>query len=90
LRIAPWLPATFAAIRMFGLRAVTPAPGGGEGVELPFEPLPAGLHSRVPDLDLGADERFCDEECGMLGRGRKVTHDPGHVRKQESETVEWA
>ncbi|WP_405565006.1 hypothetical protein [Streptomyces sp. NBC_01180] len=48
---------------------------------LPFEFLSTGRHPRIPDLDLGADERLGDEEFGMAGRLRKVTHDPRACQK---------
>jgi hypothetical protein len=50
-----------------------PALGGGQRVDLPFELLPDRRHRCVPDLDLGADEQFGDEEFGMAGRLREVS-----------------
>lgn len=56
-----------------------PASGGGECVELPLQLLSAGRDPGVPDLDLGADERFGDEEArlGRYGGG----HGPGFCQK---------
>jgi hypothetical protein len=65
------------------VREDPPAPGGGERVELPLQLLPAGRDSRVPDLDLGADEGFGDEEA-RLGRFESG-HDHGSCQK----TVGW-
>jgi hypothetical protein len=63
------------------VREDLPASGGGEGVDLPVELLSAAGHPRVPDLDLGADKRFGNEEFGVAGRLRSVTHDPGSCQK---------
>lgn len=65
------------------VREDLPAPGGGKRVKLPLQLLPAGRDSRVPDLDLGADEWFGDEEA-RLGRFESG-HDPGSCQK----TVVW-
>ncbi|MFI1358515.1 hypothetical protein ACH4TV_33855 [Streptomyces sp. NPDC020898] len=48
------------------VREDLPAPGGGERVELPLQLLSAGRDSRVPDLDLGADKWFGDEEARLV------------------------
>jgi hypothetical protein len=63
------------------VREDLPAPGGREGVDLPVELLPAAGHPCVPAFDLGAHQRLGDEEFGVAGRLRSVTHYPGSCQK---------
>ncbi len=72
-----------AQVGLAGLlvREDLPASGGGEGVDLLFELLAASRHTGVPDLDLGAYERFGDEEFGMAGWLREVTRGLGSCQK---------
>lgn len=53
-----------------------PAPGDGEGVDLPFELLAASRHPGVPDLDLNTDERLGDEEFGVAGYDASASPGP--------------
>lgn len=62
------------------IREDLPASGGGEGVDLPFELLPAGGDPGVSDLDFGADERLGDEEVRSVGRF-EGGHGPGSCQE---------
>jgi hypothetical protein len=62
------------------VREDLPAPGGGECVKLPLQLLAAGRDPGVSDLDLGADERFGDEEVRLVGRFGGG-HGPGSCQK---------